>query len=119
MGLDTLCDGKRAFVNCTREVLLKDYVTLLPSAQVVVEILETVEADELVEAACMRLKEAGYLIALDDYAYSDPRENLTQFADIIKVDLRATTSVQRAEMVKRYGPWKSRMLAEKVETRLR
>src|SRR5439155_18367903 len=65
----------------------------------------------------MRLKEAGYLIALDDFAYDDPRESLTQFADIIKVDLRATTSEQRAEMVKRYGTWKSRMLAEKVETR--
>ncbi len=117
MGLDTLCDGKRAFLNCTREVLLKDYVTLLPSSQVVVEILETVEADSLVEAACMRLKEAGYLIALDDFAPEDPRECLTQFADIIKVDLRATTPQQRALMVKRYGPWKSRMLAEKVETR--
>jgi c-di-GMP-related signal transduction protein len=117
MGLDTLCDGKRAFVNCTREVLLRDYVTLLPSSQVVVEILETVEPDSLVEAACMRLKEAGYLIALDDFAPEDPRECLTQFADIIKVDLRATTPQQRALMVKRYGPWKSRMLAEKVETR--
>jgi c-di-GMP-related signal transduction protein len=117
MGLDTLCDGKRAFVNCTREVLLRDYVTLLPSSQVVVEILETVSADSLVEAACMRLKEAGYLIALDDFAFEDPRECLTQFADIIKVDLRATKEEQRARMVKRYGPWKSRMLAEKVETR--
>lgn len=117
MGLDTLCDGKRAFVNCTREVLLKDYVTLLPSSEVVVEVLESVEADSLVEAACMRLKEAGYLIALDDFAPEDPRECLTQFADIIKVDLRATTPQQRALMVKRYGPWKSRMLAEKVETR--
>jgi len=117
MGLDTLCDGKRAFVNCTREVLLKDYVTLLPSSQVVVEILESVEPDELVEAACMRLKEAGYMIALDDFAYNDSRESLTQFADVIKVDMRATTGEQRAEMVKRYGPWKSRMLAEKVETR--
>lgn len=117
VGLDVLSDGKRAFVNCTREVLLKDYVTLLPSSQTVVEILETVEPDALVEAACMRLKEAGYLIALDDFAENDPRECLAQFADIIKVDLRATKSEQRRAMVKRYGPWKSRMLAEKVETR--
>ncbi len=117
MGLDVLCDGKRAFVNCTREVLLKDYVTLLPSSQLVVEILETVEPDALIEAACMRLKEAGYLIALDDFVANDPRECLTQYADIIKVDVRATTPEQRAQMVKRYGPWKSRLLAEKVETR--
>ena len=56
MGLDVLCDGRRAFINCTRDMLLKDYVTLLPSSQTVVEILETVEPDERVMAACQRLK---------------------------------------------------------------
>jgi c-di-GMP-related signal transduction protein len=116
LGLDVLCDGHRAFINCTREILLKDYVTLLPSAQTVVEILETVPADDLVVAACRRLKEAGYTIALDDFAENDPREALTDFADIIKVDIRATPAAAAA-MVKRYGPWRCRMLAEKVETR--
>ena len=117
LGLDVLCDGRRAFINCTREVLLKDYVTLLPSGQTVVEILETVPADELVVAACRRLKEAGYMIALDDFAVNDPREALTDLADIIKVDLRSTSPADAAAMVKRYGPWRCRMLAEKVETR--
>jgi c-di-GMP-related signal transduction protein len=117
LGLDVLCDGRRAFVNCTRDILLKDYVTLLPSGQTVVEVLETVPADDLVVAACRRLKEAGYMIALDDFAVDDPREVLTELADIIKVDLRATSAADAAAMVKRYGPWRCRMLAEKVETR--
>jgi len=117
LGLDVLCDGRRAFVNCTREILLKDYVTLLPAGQTVVEVLETVPADELVVAACRRLKEAGYMIALDDFAVNDPREALTDLADIIKVDLRATATADASAMVKRYGPWRCRLLAEKVETR--
>jgi len=117
LGLDVLCDGHRAFINCTRETLLKEYITLLPSGQTVVEILETVPADELVVAACRRLKEAAYTIALDDFAVDDPRECLTDLADIIKVDLRATSAADAATMVKRYGPWRCRMLAEKVETR--
>jgi c-di-GMP-related signal transduction protein len=117
LGLDVLCDGRRAFMNCTRDVLLKDYITLLPSEQAVVEILETVPADELVVGACRRLKEAGYTIALDDFGVNDPRESLTDFADIIKVDLRNTSSADSAAMVRRYGPWRCRMLAEKVETR--
>ena len=117
MGLDVLCNGGRAFVNCTRDMLLKDYVTLLPSSQTVVEILESVEPDDLVMAACQRLKEAGYMIALDDFAVDDKREALTDVADIIKVDVRTTTPEQRAALVKRYGPWRCRMLAEKVETR--
>jgi c-di-GMP-related signal transduction protein len=117
MGLDILCDGRRAFINCTREMLLKDYVTLVPSNQTVVEILETVPPDDLVMAACQRLKEAGYMIALDDFAIDDPRAPLTEVADIIKVDLKRTTPAECAAMIKRYGPWRCRMLAEKVETR--
>jgi c-di-GMP-related signal transduction protein len=117
LGLDVLCDGRRAFVNCTRDILLKDYITLLPSEQAVVEILETVPADDLVVAACRRLKESGYTIALDDFGVNDPREALTDFADIIKVDLRDMSATDAAAMVKRYGPWRCRMLAEKVETR--
>ena len=47
----------------------------------------------------------------------DPRGPLTELADIIKVDMRRTTLAERAAMIKRYGPWRCRMLAEKVETR--
>jgi c-di-GMP-related signal transduction protein len=117
IGLETLCDGQRAFLNCTREVLLKDYITLLPAPQTVVEILETVPPDDLVVGACQRLRQAGYLIALDDFVIDDPRTSLTDLADIIKVDLKLTPLPQAAEMAKRHGMKHCRMLAEKVETR--
>lgn len=115
-GLHTLCDGRHAFVNCTREVLLKDLVTLLPSNQTVVEILETVEPEDRVVAACKRLKEAGYLLALDDFAPNDPRIPLCDLADILKIDVRATRPEERAALLRRYGSAKCRMLAEKLET---
>jgi c-di-GMP-related signal transduction protein len=116
MGFEMLCDGRRAFINCTRELLLSDYITLLPPAQTVVEVLETVPADELVVKACRRLKDAGYLIALDDFTVNDPRKDLIELADIIKVDLRLATPEQNATLVKRYRALRRRMLAEKVET---
>jgi len=116
MGLDVLCDGRRAFINCTRDLLLRGYVTLLPPSQTAVEILETVPADELVVATCKRLKDAGYLIVLDDFGENDPREPLTSVADIIKVDMRVTPVEIGAGMVKRYGTPRRRMLAEKTET---
>jgi c-di-GMP-related signal transduction protein len=117
MGLEVLCDGRRAFVNCTREVLLKDYITLLPSPNTVVEVLESVPTDDLVKAALKRLKQAGYMIALDDFILDDARTPLVEFADILKIDVQSTTAEQRATMVSRFGPWRCRMLAEKVETR--
>jgi len=117
MGVDVLCDGRLAFINCTREVLLKDYITLLPPTQAVVEILESVPVDDLVVAACKRAKAAGYLVALDDYEVDDPREPLVAVADIIKVDVRRTSMEQGAALIKRFGTAKCRVLAEKVETR--
>jgi c-di-GMP-related signal transduction protein len=117
MGLKLLCDSRRGFVNCTREILLKDYITLLPSTLAVAEVLESVPADDLVIAALKRLKQAGYLVALDDFGVNDPREPLAEFADIIKVDIQQTTPEHCAAMVTKYGSWLRHMLAEKVETR--
>src|ERR1039457_286617 len=66
-GINTLCDNRLAFVNCTREILFKDLITLLPPTQTVAEILETVEPEARVIAACTLLQSFGYLIALDDF----------------------------------------------------
>jgi len=115
MGLDILCDGRRAFVNCTRDTLIKGLVTLLPSTMTVVEILETVPADPDVVVACRNLKEAGYMLALDDYVANDPREALAEMADIIKVEMQLTTEEQRLALIQQFGR-RCRMLAEKIET---
>ena len=76
MGLDVLCDGRYAFVNCTRDTLLNGLVNLLPPATTVVEILESVPVDADVITACRTLKKAGYTLALDDYVADDRREKL-------------------------------------------
>jgi len=115
-GLDVLCDGRRAFVNCTRDTLIKGLVTLLPSTSTIIEILESVPSDPDVMAACHSLKQQGYMIALDDYIAGDRRAPLADMADIIKVDLKLTTLQERQELIKHFGPWRCRMLAEKVES---
>jgi c-di-GMP-related signal transduction protein len=116
IGLNSLCHNTRAFVNCTRQVLLTDLVTLLPPHQTVVEILETVAPERSIIDACRRLKQAGYLIALDDFVPNDPRSSLCGLADIIKVDIRATPPEERAAMLRSFGSPSCKMLAEKVET---
>jgi hypothetical protein len=85
VGLDVLCDGRRAFLNCTRDTLIGGLLTLMPSHSTVIEILESVPVDPEVLNACQHLKEAGYMIALDDFVSGDPREPLAEMADILKV----------------------------------
>ena len=118
VGLDVLCDGQRAFINCTHEMLLKEYFHLLPPDQVVVEVQETVPAGEGTVGACQRLKQAGYAISLDNFAPRDPRELLVPHADFIKVDIRKVAADQCASLAARYASKQRRMLAQKVETRI-
>ena len=42
-GVDHLTQGRRAFLNCTRDFLVRDYAALLPKDRVVIEVLETVQ----------------------------------------------------------------------------
>ncbi|HUX43981.1 MAG TPA: HDOD domain-containing protein [Terracidiphilus sp.] len=116
LGLDVLCDERMAFLNCTREILLSEYVTLLPSRNVVLEVLPEVTPDEDVRMALQRLKEAGYKIALDDFVLGDAREELVDFADFLKVDLRKTPMEQAARLTAGRGHI-CKMVAQKVETR--
>jgi len=117
MGVDVLCDGRRAFINCTREMLLKDYMTLLPPKQAAIEVLPSVPADELVIAACERMKAAGYLIAIDDFSVGDARETLVPSADILKVNVDNMPVDKLAALTQRYRNKACSVLAAKVETR--
>lgn len=116
VGLDSLTGGKLAFVNFTRKLLVEDYFTVLPTDGVVIELLEDIEVDDEVLAACARLKAGGYALALDDILEYDERlEQLLKYADIVKVDYLKATLRAREELVQRIGG-RARMLAEKVET---
>ena len=115
-GIDRLTDGRRAFINCTREFLVRDFPTLLPKDRIVVEILETVHIDEQVLGACDRLKKAGYLIALDDYQDTPEWQRMIAFADFLKIDLQITPPEEQRRLVRTYSSPKLSLVAERVET---
>lgn len=119
LGTENITGGKKAFINVTRDVLLNELVVLLPKDLTVVEILETVEPDPEVIAACQKLKQAGYLLALDDFVYDERYEPLVEMADIIKVDCLATGKEAQAALARHLNQnhKQTLLLAEKVETR--
>jgi c-di-GMP-related signal transduction protein len=117
IGLDTLTGGKRAFINLTRETLVSGAATLLPADKVVIELLEDLQPDDEVRQACTALKKAGYSLALDDFAYSNPSAELLQFADYVKVDfLEHSTAEARSALRARLGTTCAQLVAEKIET---
>ena len=117
IGLDAVCDGRLAFIDCTHQMLLKELFLLLPPDKVVVEIQETVPAEEGVIEACRNLKKGNYRIALDNFGLNDPRVLLVPYADFVKVDIRKVSPEQSAATVAKYAGSRCRMLAQRVETR--
>lgn len=117
IGLDVLCDGHPAFINCTHDMLLKDYFGLLPPHQIVVEVQENVPADQDVLDACQRLRGLGYRIALDNFVVNDSRLPLLPHANFIKVDFQKLSPNERTAVVARRGKAQCHLLAQKVETR--
>ncbi len=114
--LSEMTGSTKAFVNCTRRVLLEDLITTLPRQQAVVEVLEDVEPDEELIAACRRLKNKGYTLALDDFVYHQNYEPLLELADIIKVDFLLSDVEEQERLARMMIPRGIKMLAEKVET---
>ena len=114
-GFDSITDSKPAFVNLSRRVLLSELYTLLPPERSVIELLETVEPDADVIAACGRLKDNGYRLALDDFVYRPSFDPLLDLADFVKIDFRNEASRAPATVDRLKGR-PPRLLAEKVET---
>jgi len=115
-GMNKLVSDKRAFINFTEQNLLTRAPKLLPSENVVVEILETVQPTPEILQVVQELKEAGYKIALDDFVLLPGYEPLIEMADIIKVDFRITADPEERKKLREILPKHVRLLAEKIET---
>jgi c-di-GMP-related signal transduction protein len=114
--LSDLTDGRLGFVNVTRNLLLQDFIRVLPAGQTVIEILETVEPDDDVLRAVRALKSDGHMIALDDYVDDPKYDELVRLADFVKVDFMASDESLRRKVVEHRKRDGLQFLAEKVET---
>jgi len=116
IGIETLTNGKKAFINFTTNSLKNSVPAMLPRELVAVEVLEDVIPDEEIINACKNLKKKGYLLVLDDFVFKPEYMPLIELTDIIKVDFRMTPRKERQEMIQRLSDYSIKFLAEKVET---
>lgn len=114
-GLESIVDGAIPFINCTRSVIVERVPTLLPR-NTVLELLETIEVDQELTAACLRLRAEGFRLALDDFDFHERWAPLLEHADFIKVDFRSSRPSERRELLTRLKRRPVRFIAEKVET---
>ncbi|PIE41626.1 MAG: EAL domain-containing protein [Gammaproteobacteria bacterium] len=113
VGLDKATEYSNAFINMPKSWLISP--PPFKPKSIVIEILETVDADSDVISAVKRLKQQGYTIALDDFEYDESKRELIELADIIKVDVLAVQGEHLEQLVAILKPYNKVLLAEKVE----
>ena len=117
LGMDSLTGGKMAFINFTRNLLLKEVAAIFPKKLLGVEVLETIKPDEEVIGAIKKLRRAGYLIILDDFIMKPGYDRLIDLSDIIKIDFKISNQRERETVISSVNNPRIRFLAEKVETK--
>jgi len=117
IGLDTLTDGRRAFVAVSRRLLLGGIPNVLPPDRVVLELGADVEADREVIDACQELRRAGFAIAIDDFVPNEWTADLVPLANYLKVDF---PSIAEPDVRKRILGLQSEtgptLIAKRIET---
>jgi EAL and modified HD-GYP domain-containing signal transduction protein len=116
VGIEQITSGRKAFINFPEHMLLRGIPSLFPAHSIVVEILEDVEPTEEVIAACQKLVNKGYLLALDDFVYTKEHRPLMELAAIIKVDFTVSSIEEIKEIVAFSAKYHFKLLAEKIET---
>ena len=117
IGIEDITGGRKAFVNFTADLVLEEIPHMLSSDILVVELLEEMKPTPEVLSKCRKLKQKGYLIALDDFIYSEEYEALLEFADIVKIDFLSSSEEEIKEAVRQINGTRQKvLLAEKIET---
>ena len=117
LGIKNVLGQHRGFINVGAEMLMSDTIYLLPSKYVVLEILEGTKISDDVVQRCIKLKQMGYQLALDDVIeVSKEIELLLPIVGVVKIDVLALDNAELASIVNKLKRWPVQILAEKVES---
>jgi len=115
IGLTRLVGNRLAYINITRDFIVRRNELLLPKNNIVLEVLEDIECDDEVLIGLKDLKKQGYTIALDDFVLNDNNQQFLHYADIIKLDIKSYDDQSLANIAREIKKSNIKILAEKIE----
>lgn len=117
LGTRHITSGKKALINIGPESLKLDLCAFLPTKDVVIELLETMEPTDENYAFCRELFHNNYKLALDDFVYQPEWDRFLKLVRLIKFDVKQTPFEEILPVVKKLKKHKKiKLLAEKLET---
>ncbi len=117
LGIETISDNRLSFINLTRDFIVGQLPLPITPNTVVIEILEDIKVDEELIAALKNFSAQGFMLALDDYTFTEDKKPLFDIVDIVKVDIMECDRDTLEQDVRALQKYNVKLLAEKVETR--
>jgi len=115
VGLETLTNGRRGFLNMSRGHLLGNMASLLPPKAVVLEIISGTEVDADLIAACKGLRAKGYSLAIEDFVPDSPACALLPHTNFVKVDALSTDAAT-SQRIRKLVSTTTSLVATNVES---
>ncbi|MCU7554534.1 EAL domain-containing protein [Alteromonas sp. ASW11-19] len=116
LGIEEITNNKPAFINFHRDTLMFRFPTSLDPSAVVIEIVETVDVDDKLVAACQQISEMGYKLALDDYDTSGKWDPFLPYVSVIKIDITTVDHATIRDVVPLLQKQNIKLVAERIET---
>ncbi|WP_029457040.1 EAL and HDOD domain-containing protein [Solidesulfovibrio alcoholivorans] len=109
---------KKIFINFSREILEKGYHAFLDPERFVIEVLEHVACDAAFTTLVRKIREAGFVLALDDYVGDPTFDPILPYVTYVKVDFLALRNdpARLEAVLDTCRSVDKTVLAEKVET---
>jgi EAL and modified HD-GYP domain-containing signal transduction protein len=118
LGIASVIGDRLGFINLDAGMLTCEMVDVLPPGQLVLELLETTQFTAETIGCCQKLREKGFMLALDDVTALEPAHAaVLPYVRYVKVDLLGMPDASLAKLVEQLRPLNLTLLAEKVETR--
>lgn len=115
LGRDLIAEGERAHVNVPVSLLLDGSLLALPTTDVVLELDRDAADTTDLRLAIAAHRSGGYRIALDAVTPGDPRLELAEEVDYVKVDVAASGEEAALELIAQLADLDVVVIAQKVE----
>jgi len=120
IGVTNLVGHRKAFINCSYDLLVSDILYILDPKIFVLEVLEAVQIDDKIVGAVKDFREKGYTIAIDDFVPSIEEFKrilpILPYTNIVKLEYPQIPLGDIEKTVKSLHQKGIKVLAEKIET---
>ncbi|HJV07137.1 MAG TPA: EAL domain-containing protein [Chromobacteriaceae bacterium] len=116
MGTSWLIGSKLAFINVGASMLASDFLELLPSRRVILEISPHVSPTHELLSRVRYLRSLGFGIALDHFNFEESALAFMEFANYVKLDVQQHDAQQFQQLAARLRSYPVIRIAERVET---